>query len=91
MGTNDNLIRFAVNYASRELAARGAVGSDSAARDMVAVPPRSRRRCSCCRRKATHYGRGGGVVLTMGCEWLVRQWVRDPAAARRLVVRRRSG
>ncbi len=37
-----------------------------------------RRKCRCgCGRWATHVGKANGVALTMGCELLVRRWVRD--------------
>lgn len=42
------------------------------------VEPKSRRRCSCCNRRATHHGMANGVGLITGCEILVRRWVKDP-------------
>jgi hypothetical protein len=48
------------------------------------APPRSRRRCHCgCKRRATHLGMANGLCLTMGCEFHVARWVRDPVAANR--------
>jgi hypothetical protein len=41
------------------------------------VEPRSRRRCRCCRGRATHRGMANGLCLMMGCELMVAQWVRD--------------
>ena len=43
------------------------------------VPSKSRRRCSCCKRRATHMGRANGVTLITGCEMRVARWVRNPA------------
>ncbi len=47
-------------------------------RTMAPVESTSRRRCSCCQRRATHRGLANGVALMSGCEWSVRRWVRDP-------------
>ena len=47
-------------------------------RAMVAVEPRSRRRCHCgCKKRATHTGRNNGIALATGCEMYIRRWVRD--------------
>jgi hypothetical protein len=46
-----------------------------------------RRRCGSCpkgsRVPETHVGFANGVALMGGCEWHVRQWVRDPDSLRR--------
>ena len=47
-------------------------------RTWMLLPMSSRRRCSCCTRRATHAGLANGCAMTVGCEWRVRQWVRDP-------------
>jgi hypothetical protein len=40
-----------------------------------------RRSCYCgCLRRCSHLGMADGVCLMSGCEWSVRQWVRDPEA-----------
>jgi len=38
-----------------------------------------RRRCRFCtvRKSVTHLGMANGVCLAAGCEWHMRQWVRD--------------
>lgn len=52
-------------------------------RDMVPVPPRSRRRCNCgCNRRATHLGRANGVGMLTGCQLSVARWVRSPVKHR---------
>jgi hypothetical protein len=61
----------------------GRSGSMFGVRTMVALAATSRRRCSCCNRRATHMGMGDGVGLTTGCEWLIRRWVKDPVSANR--------
>ena len=60
-------------------------GSVSGVRTLGIVPARSRKRCQCCRKRATHYGLGDGVVLIYGCRWLVELWRRDPSAPLRLM------
>lgn len=45
------------------------------------VAPKSRRRCSCCKRRATHRCMANGVSLGTGCELFVTRWLRDPANA----------
>jgi hypothetical protein len=50
---------------------------DAAGRDLWPVDSRSRRRCPCCKKRATHVGGSGGVGLMSGCELRVRRWVRD--------------
>lgn len=43
-----------------------------------------RRRCSCgCGQWATHKGVANGVALILGCELVVRRWVRDGARMHR--------
>lgn len=66
------------------------VGSDEGVRTMKPVPSRSRRKCNCCRKRATHVGLGDGVALMSGCEWSVRTWVRDPRAHITLMRRARE-
>lgn len=51
-------------------------------RYMQTVEPRSRRWCSCCRKRATHLGMANGVALSIGCELYIRRWVRDGVFAR---------
>lgn len=42
---------------------------------------KGRRRCGCgCGGWKTHCGLANGVGLRSGCEWSIRQWVRDPKA-----------
>jgi len=41
------------------------------------LPTTSRKRCSCCRRRATHRGMANGLALMRGCDLRVRRWVRD--------------
>lgn len=44
-----------------------------------------RRRCGCgCKTRRTHRGMANGVCLITGCELLIRRWVRDARAARRV-------
>lgn len=50
-------------------------------RTKALVNPRSRRRCSCCKRRATHVGKANGVALITGCEMLVTRWVKQGPAA----------
>jgi len=51
-------------------------------REMIAVMPRSRRRCHCgCGKRATHIGLANSMAMTRGCELYVRRWVKDPANA----------
>lgn len=45
-------------------------------RAMITLPPTSRKRCPCCKHRATHTGLGDGVALMYGCEWRVRLWVK---------------
>lgn len=52
-------------------------GSADGHRSMVQSDPKSRRRCNCCGRRATHVGLGDGLALMSGCEMRVRRWVRD--------------
>lgn len=52
-------------------------GSADGHRSMVQTRPTSRRRCSCCGKRATHVGLGDGLALMQGCEMHVRRWVRD--------------
>ena len=52
-------------------------GSVNGHRAMIRTPSASRRRCSCCGKRATHVGLGDGVALMSGCEMRVRRWVRD--------------
>lgn len=40
------------------------------------VNPKSRGRCWCCKRRATHLGMANGVALITGCEILVTRWVK---------------
>jgi len=42
-----------------------------------AASSKSRRRCTCCKRRATHIGMANGVALMGGCEFMVTKWVRD--------------
>lgn len=53
---------------------------------------RNRRRCDCgCGGKCTHVGCANGLGMTSGCEWSMRQWVRDPnAGAQRELERYRA-
>jgi len=46
----------------------------------VALPKRyTRSRCDCgCGGRTTHSGSANGLALTSGCEWSIRQWVRNP-------------
>lgn len=47
-------------------------------RDMVRAKPGSRKRCDCgCKSRATHIGRGQGAAMVIGCELMIRRWVRD--------------
>jgi hypothetical protein len=41
----------------------------------VPLPPKSRRRCHCCGKRATHAGMANGVALMGGCEGSVDTWV----------------
>lgn len=41
------------------------------------IHPASRRRCFCCRRRATHTGFANGVALMSGCEMRVARWVKQ--------------
>lgn len=41
------------------------------------IAPRSRRRCHCCGKRATHVGMANGLAMTSGCEWAVARWVWD--------------
>lgn len=66
----------------------GRVGSIDGVRTWALAPAKGRRHCSCCGKRATHLGLGDGVVLTMGCEWFVRTWCRDPHEAFRLADRK---
>jgi hypothetical protein len=57
-------------------------------RTMVALPPRrgGHHFCPWCPKetnRVTHSGRANGVALMAGCEWHVRQWVKNPNALRR--------
>lgn len=46
---------------------------------------RLRRRCECgCGKPGNWIGCANGLAMMSGCEWLVRQWVRDPNTSRRL-------
>ena len=49
--------------------------------------------CECCAGASTHAGLAGpdALILVTGCEWLVRQWVRDPEVADRLRRLREAG
>lgn len=38
----------------------------------------SRRRCPCCRKRATHRGMANGIALVAGCEFRMRRWVKSP-------------
>jgi hypothetical protein len=53
----------------------------------VEPAPNKRKRCRFCpknaQKAATHHGRANGVTMTSGCEWHMRQWVRDTLAKRR--------
>ena len=55
-------------------------GSVDGHRTLIRVRPPSRRRCSCCGKRATHVGLGDGLALIDGCEMRVRRWVRDGRA-----------
>jgi len=47
-------------------------------RDMVKVKSSSRKRCDCgCKTMATHIGRGQGAAMVVGCELMIRRWIRD--------------
>lgn len=55
----------------------GRRGSDRAhIRYMEPVPSRSRKRCPCCDKRASHTGMANGVALMSGCEWRVRAWAK---------------
>lgn len=55
----------------------GRWGSASAhKRYRIPAAPSSRRRCPCCRRRATWCGCANGVCLMMGCLFSVARWVR---------------
>lgn len=61
------------------------VGEEPAAptRTMGPIAHRDRRRCPCCRRRATHRGYVDGACLVIGCEDFVAGWVtaeKHPAA-----------
>jgi len=43
------------------------------------VRPASRRRCHCCKRRATHLGMANGIGLMSGCELSVQRWVKTGA------------
>ena len=40
------------------------------------IRAQSRRRCPCCKRRATHTGACNGLVMMFGCELRVARWVR---------------
>lgn len=43
-----------------------------------------RSKCDCgCGGRVTHTGMANGLGMTSGCEWSIRQWVRDPHAQTR--------
>lgn len=44
-------------------------------RYMKEVSPKSRRRCHCCKKRATHLGMANGVALATGCEKDIKKWV----------------
>lgn len=71
---------------------RPCAGSDRGARTSAPIPADVRKRtvCTCCGQRATHFGLGDGMVLTSGCGWYVRQWVRDPLEAIRMANRMRA-
>jgi hypothetical protein len=69
--------------AARSAAMRGGTSgwgewASSAAhvRYMEPVPSTSRRRCPCCKRRATHMKMANGISLGLGCELYVRRWVK---------------
>jgi hypothetical protein len=45
-------------------------------RDFVKVQAKSRRKCGCCNRRATHIGTANGIAFVKGCEMSIRRWVR---------------
>ena len=47
-------------------------------RYMVPVGSHERRRCHCCKKRASHRGMANGIGLMSGCEWRVAQWIRNP-------------
>lgn len=55
-------------------------GSVNGHRTLIRIQPSSRRRCTCCGKRATHVGLGDGLALMDGCEMRVRRWVRDGSA-----------
>jgi hypothetical protein len=57
----------------------GRYGSASEHQRYLQEASSRRRRCVWCRNKraATHLGMANGVCLASGCEWHMRQWVRD--------------
>lgn len=59
----------------------GQHASIKGARYCEKAPSRSRRRCSCCKKRATHQGRVNGISLITACEMQVMLWVKDPEAA----------
>jgi hypothetical protein len=46
-------------------------------RYIQAIDAKSRRRCPCCKRRATHLGMANGICLMSGCELSVRRWVKE--------------
>lgn len=50
-------------------------------RAMVKTPPSSRKRCSCCGRRATHVGTANGMAMMGGCDLRVRRWVKQGSIA----------
>lgn len=50
--------------------------SDAHVRYMEPIWPTWRRRCPCCKRRATHKRMANGVCLGTGCELSVRRWVK---------------
>jgi hypothetical protein len=51
-------------------------------RTMAPVPSSSRRRCSCgCGKRASHMMLADGCCMGIGCELLVRRWIRNPVDA----------
>lgn len=51
------------------------------------LPAKSRLRCECCKRRATHYGAADGAAMIIGCELKVRRWVKSPVEAHKTVLR----
>jgi hypothetical protein len=48
---------------------------DSMKHRRYSLPSSTRRRCGCCKKRATHVGCCNGVALMSGCEKRVQGWI----------------